>query len=51
MAFESLSVVSICFARVRPFDSENVYFKIKKGLKIRLKKKVTTKKTYTSEFS
>ena len=38
MAFESLSAIPICFARVSPSDSYNVYFKINKGLKIRLKK-------------
>ena len=42
MAFESLSAVSICFARVRPFDSENVYFKIKKGVENKIKKKSHT---------
>ena len=44
-AFESLSTVSICFARVSPFDSNSVYFKIKKGLKIRLKKTSELKKS------
>ena len=37
-AFESLSAVPTCFARASPSDSNSVYFKIKKGLKIRLKK-------------
>ena len=42
--FESLSAVPICFARVSPSDSNSVYFKIKKGLKIRFKKNIRTKK-------
>ena len=54
-AFESLSVVSICFARVTPFDSDGVYIKIKKWLKIRLKKKKTSQlkkpSLFTSESS
>ena len=37
-AFESLFFVPICFARASSSDSNNVYFEIKKGLKIRLKK-------------
>ena len=50
--FESLSAVSICFARVRLSDSDSVYFKIKKGLKIRLEKTSQLKKSslFTSVF-
>ena len=49
MAFESLFAIPICFARASPSDSNSVYFKIKKGLKIRLKK--TSKLKRSSLFT